>query len=70
MVDPRFEEVKLIVIREAYFKEFVSKANSSWEENVQAGLAPYQWNMNRMKMSKPCVPAMKRSSCEALDWWN
>lgn len=63
MVDPRFEEVKNIVIREASSWESVPQ--SSVEEAVRVVLPPYKWNTNGMRMSQH---GMAGPSREGLNW--
>lgn len=40
-VDPRLEEIKILVLREVFSREYVPKSGSSWKESAWMELLPY-----------------------------
>lgn len=65
--EPWSDVVKIIVLAEAYFREYVPKSNDSWEEGVRIEITFYKRNTTGIKMVLSCVHNMVGFSCKDLD---
>lgn len=67
MVNSRFDELKIVVIREAFSWESVSYSE---DESVWVVFTPYQKNKKRMGMICPYEHGVAVPNCDRLSWWD
>lgn len=65
--EPWSDVVKIIVLEEAYFREYVPQSNDSWEEVVRIEITFYKRDTTGKKMVRSRVYNMAGYSCNA---WN